>query len=204
MPEFPKNWLAEVLNQPPMIAPARQFVYPRFVEGEEDAMSRGALHLLVRPAVGGSFLATCALGFTDPAMPTGLFPCPHPDALCAVAGGYAYIIDTAAPEKSTHIPLRPVTEVHVLQQQHLLLFAGFHNLLAWGPEGQLWQSARLSWEGLRLGDIEDNTLHGLGWNLMTDKDVPFAVDLRSGEHTGGGFAQAPASPAGSSAPSSNA
>lgn len=204
MPEFPKNWSAEVLDRPPMIAPARQFVYPRFVEGEEDAMSRGALQLLVRPAAGASFLATCALGFTNPAMPTGLFACPDPDSLCAVAGGYAYIIDTAAPEQSTHIPLRPVTEVRVLEQHNLLLFVGFHNLVAWGPGGQLWQSSRLSWEGLRLGDVEGHTIHGLGWNLMTDKDVPFAVDLRTGEHTGGGFTQASASPGRSSAPTSSA
>ena len=203
MPDFSQNWSAEILHQPPMIAPARQFVYPRFVQGEEDAMNRGALHLLVRSATGGSFLATCALGFTDAAMPTGLFACPDPDFLCAVAGGYAYVIDTTAPEQSTHIPLRPVTEVRLLEQHNLLLFVGFHQLLAWGPGGQLWQSGRLTWEGLRLGGVEGHTLHGFGWNLMTDRDVPFAVDLRTGDHTGGGFTQTPVSPGGSSTPCSS-
>ena len=33
-------------------------------------------------------------GFTDPAMPTGVFACPNPQEMCAVAGGYAYVIDT--------------------------------------------------------------------------------------------------------------
>ncbi len=191
-PSFPHNWRADVLAKPPLIAPARHFTYPRQVPGEDDALARGALLLLVHPAgaecTGGTFLATCALGFTDPAMPTGLFACPNPAELCAVAGGYAYILDTCAPERATHIPLKPVVEVLPLTRQGLLVFAGFHALVAWGREGLAWQTARLSWEGLRLTGVQPNeTLHGFGWNMQTDKEVEFSIDLRTGAHTGGGF-----------------
>lgn len=181
------SWTAEVLKQPPMIAPARQFTYPQQIAGEEDALARGALQLMVRPASGGAFLATCALGFVDPSMPTGVFACPNPDELCAVAGGYAYIIDTTHPEHSTHIALKPVVEVRSLPEQNLLLFSGFHTIVAWGEHGYAWQTAKLSWEGLRITAIEGNTLHGFGWNLMTDKEVAFSVDLLTGQHQGGGF-----------------
>jgi hypothetical protein len=188
---FLHNWRAEVLAKPPLIAPARQFTYPRQVAGEEDALARGALQLLVHPAgaecTGGTFLATCALGFKDPAMPTGVFACPNPSELCAVAGGYAYVLDTAAPERSTHIPLKPVAEVLPLAAQGLLVFVGFHAIVAWGREGLAWQTARLSWEGIRITGAEGNELRGFGWNLMTDKEVEFSVDLRTGAHTGGGF-----------------
>jgi hypothetical protein len=217
---FPHTWRAEVLTAPPLIAPAHQFTYPRPVPGEEDALARGALQLLIYPGkndgenndrvshpfevpplagtrTGGMnnvspFLATCALGFTDPSMPAGVYSCPNPRELCAVAGGYAYILDTAAPEHSTHIALRPVVEVLPLPDHALLLFAGFHSIFAWGRDGLAWQTARLSWEGLRVAGIsaaEDGAprLHGLGWNMHTDKEVEFAVDLRSGAHTGGGF-----------------
>ena len=181
------SWTAEILMQPPMIAPARQFTYPQQIAGEEDALARGALQLMVRPVNGGAFLATCALGFTDPSMPTGVFACPNPDELCAVAGGYAYIVDTTRPERSTHIALKPVVEVRSLVEQNLLLFAGFHNVIAWGERGLAWQTARLSWEGLRIIAIEGNALMGFGWNLMTDKEVAFSVDLLTGKHQGGGF-----------------
>src|SRR5579859_5415186 len=100
--EFAHDWRAEALAKPPLIAPARQFTYPQQIAGEEDAMARGALLLQVHPAAGGTF------------------SCPDPRELCAVAGGYAYIIDTAAPERSTHIPLKPVAEVLVLAEQGLL------------------------------------------------------------------------------------
>src|ERR1700728_2506908 len=89
--EFSHSWSVEVLKKPPLIAPARQFIYPQQIAGEEDALARGALQLMVRPASGGTFLATCALGFTDPAMPTAVFACPDTSEMCAVAGGYAYI-----------------------------------------------------------------------------------------------------------------
>jgi hypothetical protein len=182
-----QNWTVEVLTSPPMIAPARQFIYPQQIAGEEDALARGALQLMVRSASGGAFLATCALGFTDPTMPTGVFPCPRPQEMCAVAGGYAYIVDTTHPERCTHIALKPVVEVRVLHEQKLLLFAGFHNIVAWGEQGLAWQTEKLSWEGLRITGVEDDTLHGLGWNLMTDKEVAFSVDLLTGRHQGGGF-----------------
>jgi hypothetical protein len=185
--EFPHHWSAEILAKPPLIAPALQFTYPQQIAGEEDALARGALQLLVRPAGSGSFLATCALGFTDPAMPTAVFACPNPQEMCAVAGGYAYVIDTAQPQRCTHISLRPVAEVRPLQVQQLLLFVGFHSLVAWGRQGLAWESARLSWEGLRITGIYGHVLHGTGWNLLTDREVPFSVDLLTGKHDGGGF-----------------
>ena len=189
--EFPQIWRVEILKTPPLIAPARQFTYPHQIAGEEDALARGALKLMVRPASGGTFLATCALGFTDPAMPTGVFACPNAAQRCAVAGGYAYVIDTAQPERSTHIPLKPVVEVRLLVEQRLLLFVGFHSVVAWGHDGMVWESARLSWEGIRITSIDGDELHGMGWNLLTDREVSFSIDLLTGQHQGGGFAQPP-------------
>jgi hypothetical protein len=35
--------------------------------------------------------------------------------------------------------------------------------------------------------VEGDVLRGFGWNLMTDEEVGFSVDLRTGAHAGGGF-----------------
>lgn len=174
---FPHSWQAEVLPQRPLILPPRHFTYPRDAEEVE----RGALEILVRPADAAPFLATCALGFADPAAPTGLWSCPAPHELCAVAGGYAYVIDTRDPQRFTHIGFRPVLEIRALPDHRLLLFAGHHALQAWGGHGLAWQSPRLSSEGLRLTDISGHQLHGFGWDLLSDREIPFALDLRTGE-----------------------
>ncbi len=184
---FPANWRAEILSAPPLIAPARQFTWPQRVAGEEDTLARGAMLLQVKPASGGTFLATCALGFRDPSALTGVWSCPRPDDLLAVAGGYAYLANTLAPERPLHIPLRPVSQVLPASEANLLLLAGFHTIAAIGATGLLWETARLTWEGLTLTGIRDNELHGLGWDMRTDRELPFTVDLATGQHTGGAF-----------------
>jgi hypothetical protein len=107
--------------------------------------------------------------------------------MCAVAGGYAYVVHTDAPERCVQIPLRPVVEVRELVEHGLLVCVGFQSIVAWGREGLAWETARLSWEGVRLTRVEGGELRGFGWDLQTDREVEFAVDLRTGKHTGGAF-----------------
>jgi hypothetical protein len=174
---FPHRWQAEILSARPLILPVSHFVYP--MQAEE--VERGALEVLIRPTKNEQgFLATCALGFRAPAVPTGLWSTPNPDEICAVSGGYAYIVDTTAPEHFTMIPYRPVLEIRPVPAQELLLFVGHHSILGWGKNGQAWQSEKLTSEGLTITSIEGSTLHGQGWDMMTDKETQFELDLCTG------------------------
>jgi hypothetical protein len=175
---FPHRWQAEVLAARPLILPSRHFVYPH----DADEVERGALEVLVWLAGTGMqpFMATCALGFNDPAVPTGLWSTPNPDELCAVAGGYAYLIDTTAPDRFTMIPYRPVLSVRAVPDQDLLLFVGHRSILAWGPAGQAWESSKLSDEGVSITRIEGGLLHGLGWEMISDKETPFVLNVQNG------------------------
>jgi hypothetical protein len=184
---FLYNWTANILSKPPLIAPARQYTYPVHVPGEEDAMNRGAMLLDIKPMFGGNLLATCALGFRDATMPNGVFACPRPDDLLAIAGGYAYLIDTLRPERCLHLPVRPVTQLVAAPTNGLLFLAGFHTVAAIGANGLRWHTGRLSWEGVTLAGVHQGRLHGTGWNLHTDQEVPFSIDLETGHHEGGGF-----------------
>jgi hypothetical protein len=126
------------------------------------------------------FLATCALGFRDPIAPTGVWSTPEPEKICAISGGYAYIIDTTAPETFTMIPFRPVLEVRTALAENLLLFVGHHSILAWGPGGLAWESRKLSDEGISITAIAAGTLHGKGWQMLSDSETGFTLDLRTG------------------------
>jgi hypothetical protein len=174
---FPHDWQAQILSVRPLILPPRHFVYPL----EAEQVERGALEVLIRPSENEqAFLATCALGFRDAAVPTGLWSCPNPSEICAVSGGYAYMIDTTAPGRFTMIAYRPVLQVHAVRGCGLLLFVGHHSILAWNARGQTWQSEKLSDEGVTINGIEGSQLHGQGWNMMTDKETPFTLDLKTG------------------------
>jgi hypothetical protein len=176
---FPHRWQAEVLAARPLILPPRHFVYPQDAEEVE----RGALEVLIRTDVSDAqpFLATCALGFRDPAAPTGLWSTPKPEEICAGAGGYAYLIDTTTPEQFIMIPYRPVLEIRPLVRESLLLFVGHHSILAWGHEGQAWESEKLSDEGVTITEVAGGILRGTGWEMRTDRERPFTLNLRNGE-----------------------
>jgi len=141
---------------------------------------------MVRPVARDQqpFLATCALGFCDPAVPSGIWAAPNPEELCVVSGGYAYVIDTSAPDRFKMIPYRPVLEVRVAVAEGLLLFAGHRSILAWARNGQAWESDKLSDEGVTITAIESGVLRGTGWEMMSDKEKSFAVDLKTGRRLG--------------------
>jgi hypothetical protein len=180
--DFPHAWHAQILHARPLILPPRHFTYPR----DAEEIERGALEIMIRPPAEGSpssaqdFLATCALGFRDPAVPTGIWSAPNPLEICAVSGGYAYLIDTAAPERFSMIAYRPVLEVRALTTQNMLLFIGHRSIVEWGSSGQAWETPKLSDEGLTIAAIDGATLLGLGWNMLTDCETPFTVDLATG------------------------
>ena len=153
--------------------------------GARRAGSHGEASLRLRR---GRFVSChLRLGFSSPSAPTGVWASPDPDWMCAVAGGYAYLIDTSEPRRWEQLEYRPVTEIRAAARSRLLVFASFHSLLAWGPGGKAWQTARFSWEGVRITGIEGDTLIGLGWELRTDRELEFAVNLKTGEHRGGGY-----------------
>lgn len=173
---FARGWRAEVLAERPAILPRRHFVYPRAAQEVE----RGALEVLVRPERAEPFLATCALGFRDPAAPNGIWAAPNPAEICVVSGGYAYLIDTSAPERFTMIPYRPVMAVRVAAEARLLLFVGHRGILAWGAQGMAWETEKLSDEGVTITAIEGGVVRGMGWEMRTDREMAFALEMGTG------------------------
>ena len=183
--DFDRDWQASILPGPPMIAPARQFVYPRAVPGEEDALARGAMWLEIRPAAGGTFLAQCALGFAGKGVASGVWSTPKPSHLLAIAGGYAYLIDTASPDATGLLPMRPAVSVHPAPEAGALVLIGFHAayILTAGEPSQI---TKLSCEGVAVTGMYGVVLHGIGWHMPSDKELPFTLDLRTRELIGGG------------------
>ena len=52
-----------------------------------------------------------------------------------------------------------------------------------GGDGR--RSVGLLAEGVRLGEASANELRGWGWDMRTDAEMEFVVDLATGMHTGG-------------------
>jgi len=54
-----------------------------------------------------------------------------------------------------------------------------------GPEGLLWHTRRLSWDGFDQLSIGNGEVKGLAWSPIDDQWYPFRVDLDTGRSTGG-------------------
>jgi hypothetical protein len=179
---FPRNYEVKILQSAPPLHPLeRLYHYP--VELEEG--DRSGAYLRVVPRAGAAWNGFFALGFESDQVINALYSCPDPDALCAVVGGYAYVVKATDPASWFRIEQRPVTDLRAVSEHELLLFTGFTTITAVGTAGLRWTTERLSWEGISITEVTGTKLRGLGWDAFTDKQVPFEVDLLTGKHAGG-------------------
>jgi len=179
---FPMNYEVRKLESAPLLHPVEKlYQYPAEIE-EGD---RSGTYLRVVPKTGPAWVGFFALGFDSNQVVSAVCSCPDPDMLCAVAGGYAYVVKSTDPTQWFRIEQRPVVELRALHELQLLLFTGFTTITALGRSGLAWTTKRLSWEGVTISEISGEKLQGLGWDAIADKEIPFVVDLTTGQHTGG-------------------
>jgi len=179
---FPHNYEINVRESYSLIHPAEKlYQFPAQLE-EGD---RTGVYLRVAKKDCGPWIGFFAQGFDSDEVANGVYSCPDPDWLCAVARGYAYLVDSANPQRWVQIEQRPVVAVRALPELKLLLFVGFTSITVLGESQQLWTTERLSWEGISISAIQEATLHGMGWDAPADKEVPFEVDLLTGKSKGG-------------------
>jgi hypothetical protein len=179
---FPHNYEVRVLEAAPPVHPVEKlYHYP--MEMEEG--DRSGAYVRVVPQRGPAWVGFFALGFDSDQVVSEVCSSPDPDSFCTVIGGYAYVVKADDPEQWFRVEQRPVVDLRVLSQHGLLLFAGFTTITAVGSSGIAWTTERLSWEGLTITDIKGDKLLGQGWDALADKEVPFEVDLKTGQHTGG-------------------
>jgi hypothetical protein len=157
--------------------------YPPDIEGEIENVAHVAVQVAVEG--GGRWVGVFACGFDSNKVASGLFSHPDPERICVVAAGYGYIVDTREPRLYERVIAQPVVSVYPASEAELLLFADFTNISAYDREGIAWRTERLTWEGLRITEVSSTTVRGYGWDMPKDKEVEFAVDLKTGQHVGG-------------------
>jgi len=179
---FPRNYEVKALESYSLVHPTEKlYQYP----GQLEEQDRTGVYVRVVPREGRAWIGFFALGFDSEQVANGIYSCPDPDSLCVAVGGYAYIVNAAGPAVWTQVEQRPVIEVRALPEMKLLLFTGFTSITAFGEAGRLWTTEKLSWEGITVKEIKSQALYGTGWDAMADKEVPFEVNLLTGESTGG-------------------
>ena len=170
------EYTTEIVHDPPLILPARVYVFPKRVEEVE----RGALHVMVRPASAEPWLGIFALGYASSHVLTGVFPTAHPWRFVAVSGGYGYLVDVREPERTVFLKEEPVVTALKSDAPEQLLLGTHRTVTAIDESGVAWTTAPLSSEGLSELRISGGELCGIGWDAVSDSDRAFRVDLLTG------------------------
>lgn len=113
----------------------------------------------------------------------------HPSGLSAlvIACGEGYLVD---PQSHILIDLIGggfLENALPLPDLDLLILHDGVSLMAIDPTGIRWRSRRVSWDGIWDLQLRDGLIEGLSFDVFTDSDVPFRLDLTTGTVTGGAY-----------------
>jgi hypothetical protein len=110
----------------------------------------------------------------------------HPDgaSVVVVAGGTAYVVDpeTHLLQESFGSSIQGLVE---LPEIRLLIVNHDMWMEALAPEGRLWRSRAVSWNGISNTMYMEGRLYGMGWDEYSKSQVAFSIDVFSGEAEGG-------------------
>ena len=112
----------------------------------------------------------------------------HPNGreLLVIAGGQGYIVDPNDRAKREYFGAQIEFALHLPEFSSVVFGNGlwFESL---GPDGWQWRSRRISWDGMREFHRDGLRLFGEAWSPLEDRWLPFDLDLRTGQFTGGSY-----------------
>ena len=120
-------------------------------------------------------------------LPSAIFTCPDSDEMCVVSGGIGHFVHASMPQRSSEVPVVPITDLVQIPESQLLVFADFTNLCAWSRNGLHWRTQRLVWDDLRITHYDDTTISGTGYDPTQATLVQFSVDVHTGRRVDGAF-----------------
>jgi hypothetical protein len=180
---FARDYEVELMHELPSSSGVEHtFYYP----GGAEVGGRDGVIVRVTPHGGTSWLGIFAFG--DGPFLTRVLSTPCRRTLCVVARGVGYIVRVDDPHKWEEVPCTPVVDARPIPESDRLIFANFTEILAYGPDGLIWETPRLSHDGLNILKVTAERIEGLVWDAPNQRHVGFSVDVRTGRHHGGAYA----------------
>jgi hypothetical protein len=106
-------------------------------------------------------------------------------AVLVVSGGDVYLVDSKKQQVILELPWVPHARFEA--DLELLVIADDCEVAALGQSGLKWRSRRVSWDGISELKRIGRSLHGLAYDIHDQPPVPFAIDLETGQATGGSY-----------------
>jgi len=147
--------------------------------------AQDGLMVKVMPSRGETWTGTFAFGYASPEALSAVLSVPDARRICVVSAGDAYVVSADDPEVWEKVESHPITSVRLIPESQLLVFADLTKLTAYGYMGRVWQTSRLSWDGLKILEVTSREIKGMAWDSPNGREVEFVVCLETGSHEGG-------------------
>jgi len=110
---------------------------------------------------------------------------PNPSKLCVISWGDGYIVDTVDPQRFYLVDCHPICNVIASKKHKLLVFSNFTEFIAYGFKGFAWRSKRVGWSDLNITEVTDDFVKGNVWDIRSESEIDFSLEISTGLHTGG-------------------
>lgn len=119
---------------------------------------------------------------------TAFYPHPNGHDAVVIALGDLWVVN---PEQRSAERLLPAVDMaQEGQEPNGWIFSRQGLALArLGPDGLIWHTRRLSWDGFDRLRIEGDEVTGLAWSALDDEWCEFRVDIHTGRSFGGTYSE---------------
>lgn len=109
----------------------------------------------------------------------------------AIAGGKAYYVrlDTKSLVYTTDAAM--FCDVIATDDSETFVAINHTSIHLLSTAGHVWQSSRISWDGMRNASAQGAKVAGEAWSPLDNTWMPFAVDLKSRQVRGGSYIEMP-------------
>ena len=98
-----------------------------------------------------------------------------------VADGMIYIGNNGDPASwAEHDSLTPIIGMCVHPVSGCVIVHDFTRVAAFGPDGEIWKSDRVSWDGIQKIECMREEIRGVGWDAPANCEVNFRLDADDG------------------------
>jgi len=177
---FPHRFGCEVLDELPGGDGPQRYFFPSGTPAGQDGVI-----VQVRPESAEPWIGMFAFGKFGKAGVSRALSMPEPEKLCVVARGAGFVVSASSPECWEGVRALPVIDVRAIVVAGLVVFANHTEMLAYDAGGVRWRTKRLSWDGLKVVAVGDQTIVGEYWDIRDDAMRTFEVDLHTGAAHGG-------------------
>jgi hypothetical protein len=140
-------------------------------------LPRMAVH--VTPRGGEEWIGRFDPGYDEPPAISGIFSTPNPDRCCVVSAGRGYIVNVFKPSEYSDAGCFPILAVVQATRSSRIVFADFTQLVAWDSSTKIWESARVSLDGIEVVGLRDSTLRCRGTDIS--ESFEFKINVQDGK-----------------------